>query len=53
MTFLDLGHIRLHINAPHNSDIARSEAEFAKTLDELGLDYISSNEITVEIVLEN
>jgi hypothetical protein len=38
---------------PHTSDIARSEEAFAKTLDELWPVYIPSNEITVEIVLEN
>jgi hypothetical protein len=39
--------------SPHTSHIARSEDDFATTLDELGPIYISSNEITAEIVFEN
>jgi hypothetical protein len=39
--------------SPPASDMALSEDAFVKTLDELGPVYIPSNEITVEIVLEN
>ena len=47
------GSYTIAFKSPHSSSLASSESEFAKSLDDLGLVVIPSNEITVEIVMED
>jgi hypothetical protein len=46
------GSYEVAFKSPHTSSIAQTTDDFAKTLDELGLVLIPSNEIVIEIVLE-
>lgn len=47
------GRYMIAFKSPQTSSITQTEGGFAKTMDELGPVFITSNEITVEIVLEN
>ena len=51
--FSQPGSYTVAYKSPHSSSIVESEADFATSLEELGLVIIPSNEITIEIVLED
>jgi hypothetical protein len=51
--FSQPGSYTIAFKSPHSSSIVENETDFATSLEELGLVIIPSNEITIEIVLEN